>query len=92
MCGRNWKQLLALTVGGDTGFFEPLSRGIGAAVRAGANATEIEGFVAALLAQRADPGRRRQYGPAWVRRSIRSFRRRDDAARAAALDNFSTEP
>ena len=63
VCGGNWKQLLALTVGGDTGFFEPLTRGIGAAVRAGASAAEIEGFVAALLAQRADPGRRRQYGP-----------------------------
>ena len=92
VCGRNWKQLLALTVGGETGFFEPLSRGIGAAARAGASAAEIEGFVAALLAQRADPGRRRQYGPAWVRRSLLSFRRRDDAARAAALNNFSKEP
>jgi hypothetical protein len=92
VCGRNWKQLLALTVGGDTGFFEPLSRGIGAAVRTGASAAEIEGFVAALLAQRADPGRIRQYGQAWVRRSLRSFRRRDDAARAAGLNNFSTEP
>jgi hypothetical protein len=90
-CGRNWKQLLALTVGGDTGFFEPLTRGIGAAARAGASASEIEGFVAALLAQRADPGRKRQYGAAWVRRSLRSFRRRDDAARAAALDSFSKE-
>ena len=88
-CGRNWKQLLALTVGGDTGFFEPLSKGIGAAVRAGASAIEIEGFVAALLAQRADPGRRRQYGQAWVSRSIRSFHRRDAAARAAGLNNFS---
>ena len=91
-CGRNWKQLLALTVGGETGFFEPLSKGIGAAARAGANAAEIEGFIAALLTQRADPGRRRQYGAAWVRRSLHSFRRRDDAARAAALNSFSQEP
>jgi hypothetical protein len=92
VCGRNWKQLLALTVGGDTGFFEPLSRGIGSAVRAGASAIEIEGFVAALLTQRADPGRRRQYGPAWVGRSIRNFHRRDAAARAASLDDFRKEP
>ena len=92
VCGRDWKQLLALTVGGDTGFFEPLTRGIGSAARGGVSAAEIEGFVAALLAQRADPGRIRQYGQAWVRRSLRSFRRRDDAARAASLDNFSKEP
>jgi hypothetical protein len=92
VCGRNWKQLLALTVGGDTGFFEPLTRGIGAGVRTGASAIEIEGFVAALLAQRADPGRRRQYGQAWVRRSINSFGRRDAAARTASLNNFLTEP
>jgi hypothetical protein len=86
--GRNWKQLLALTVGSEAGFFEPLTRGIGAAVRAGASASEIEGFIAALLAQRADPRRIRQYGPAWVRRSIYSFRRRDAAARSDWPDNF----
>ena len=91
-CRGDWKKLLALTVGGETGFFEPLSRGIGAAARAAASAAEIEGFVGALLAERADPGRRRQYGPVWIRRSLRSFRRRDDAARAAALNNFPTEP
>jgi hypothetical protein len=91
-CGRNWKQLLALTVGGEAGFFKPLTRGIGAAVRAGASASEIEGFIAALLVKRADPGRIRQYGSTWVRRTIGSFRTRDAAARAAALDNFSKEP
>lgn len=88
--------MLALTVGGDTGFFEPLTRGLGAAVRVGASASEIEGFVAALLTERADPGRRRQYGPVWVRRSLLSFRRRDAAAHAAAhaaaLAAFSKEP
>jgi hypothetical protein len=93
VCGRNWKQLLALTVGGDTGFFEPLTRGIGAAARAGASASEIDGFLSPRCWRSGrTPGRRRQYGAAWVRRSLRSFRRRDDVARAAALDSFSKEP
>jgi hypothetical protein len=90
-CGRNWKQLLALTVGSDTGFFEPLTRGVGVAVRAGARAEEIEGFVIALLVQRADPARRRQYGPVWVRRTIRSFQRRDEAARRDLAERFPSE-
>jgi hypothetical protein len=85
--------LLALTVGGDTGFFEPLTRGIGAAARAGASASEIDGFLSPRCWRSGrTPGRRRQYGAAWVRRSLRSFRRRDDVARAAALDSFSKEP
>jgi hypothetical protein len=87
-CGRNWKQLLALSVGGETGFFEPLTRGLGSAVRVGACPEEIEGFVIALLAQRADPGRRQQYGPTWVRRTIRSFQTRDEAARRALAARF----
>jgi hypothetical protein len=87
-CGRNWRRLLALSVGGETGFFEPLTRGLASAVRAGARPEEIEGFVSALLAQRADPARRRQYGPTWVRRTIRSFQARDEAARRALAASF----
>jgi hypothetical protein len=86
-CDGNWRQLLALTLGGDTGFFEPLTRGIGAAVRVGASPSEIEGFVVALLKQRADPARIRQYDAAWISRSVLSFRRRD----AAAFTEFPEE-
>jgi hypothetical protein len=90
-CRENWKQLMVLTVGGDVGFFVPLTQGIGSAVKAAAGAEEIERFVAALLAQRADPGRRRAYGAKWVRRSIKSFQRRDKAARRAAIESFPRE-
>jgi hypothetical protein len=82
-CGRSWRALLDATVGDDDHFFDPLTRGIGAAVRAGANPDEIEATVATLLALRADPGRQAQYSRPWVTRTIESFRRRDDATRAA---------
>jgi hypothetical protein len=82
-CGRNWRALLDATVGDDEHFFVPLTRGIGVAVRAGAHPDEIEATVATLLALRADPGRRAQYGQPWVKRTIESFRLRDDATRAA---------
>ena len=81
----------ALTLGGETGFFEPLTRGIGAAVRVGASPPEIEGFVVALLKQRADPARIQQYNSAWISRSIQSFRRRDAVARAAMAAEFPQE-
>ncbi len=90
-CRGNWGQLLELTLGGDTGFFEPLTRGIGAAVRVGASAAEIEGFVLDLMKERADPARIQQYNSAWISRSIQSFRRRDAAARAAMLAEFPKE-
>jgi hypothetical protein len=90
-CRGNWKQLLALTVGSESGYFEPLTRGIGAAVRTGASPSEIEGFVIALMRLRADPARIQQYNAAWISRSIQSFRRRDAAARAAMLAEFPQE-
>lgn len=88
-CGSNWRGLLNSMVGGDEGFCIPLTRGIGVAVRAGAAADEIHAVVASLLAARADPGRRRQYGRSWVQQAIDSFRRRDDATRAATQHAWS---
>ena len=81
--GRDWRALLDATVGDDEHFFVPLTRGIGVAVRSGAHPDEIETTIATLLALRADPGRRAQYGRPWVVRTIESFRLRDDATRAA---------
>jgi hypothetical protein len=57
-CSGKWRQLLALTLGGETGFFEPLTRGIGAAVRAGASPCvhgppELEGGQGAVYLRRA---------------------------------------
>jgi hypothetical protein len=85
----NWFSLIDATIGGDEGFHLPLTRGIGVAVRAGAEASEIQAAVAALLAARADDGRRKQYGHAWVQQAIASFSRRDGATRTAATRALS---
>jgi hypothetical protein len=82
-CGSNWRKLLDDTLGGDEGFFVPLTRAVGVAVRAGAAPAEIQEVVAALLARRADAGRRAQYGPSWIDGTIRSFERRDAVTRTA---------
>ena len=82
-CGSNWRAFLDAAVGDDEGFFIPLTRGIGVAVRSGAHPNEIEATVATLLALRADPGRQAQYGRPWVTRTIESFRLRDYATREA---------
>ena len=82
-CGSNWRAFLDAAVGDDEGFFIPLTRGIGVAVREGAHTDEIEATVTTILAQRADPGRRARYGRSWVVSTIESFRLRDDATRAA---------
>jgi hypothetical protein len=83
-CGSDWTKLLDLTVGGDEGFFIPLTRSIGVAVRARAPAGEIQAAVARVLAERADADRQKRYGAAWVRHAIDSFTTRDNATRAAA--------
>jgi hypothetical protein len=82
-CGQDWRRRLEATVGGPDGFFEPLKKGIGTAVRVGAKREQIEAAIAALLAARADAHRRQAYGPEWVNRAIASFQRHD-AARDAA--------
>jgi hypothetical protein len=82
--GLNWKAFLLRTVGGDLSFCEPLTRGLGIAARAGAADAEVLGFVAELLKDRADAGRRSQYGAEWVRSTLHRFRTMDAAADAAA--------
>jgi hypothetical protein len=82
--GKDWRGLLDATLGGEAGFFRPLTEGIGLAVRLGAPAGEIQAAVAALLAGRADAGRRKQYGPLWVARSVARFQAKDVATTAAA--------
>ena len=82
-CGSDWRALLNATVGADEGFFVPLTRAIGIAVRAGASPDEIEATASTIIAMRADPDRRKHYGRSWVLRTIASFQRRDDATRAA---------
>ena len=49
-CGSNWRAFLDAAVGDDEGFFIPLTRGIGVAVRAGAHTDEIEATVTTILA------------------------------------------
>jgi hypothetical protein len=65
----------------------PLSRGLGLAARSSDRDDAIIVFTSALLAKRADPGRIRDYGKAWLGRTIARFRAKDgrvQAARAAA--------
>jgi hypothetical protein len=82
--GSDWKSFLQETVGSDMGFYEPLSKGLGIAARAGADDAEVVEFVAQLLKDRADIGRCRQYGTAWVLSTMRTFRAKDATSAAAA--------
>jgi hypothetical protein len=90
-CGQDWQRRLEATVGGPDGFFEPLKKGIGTAVRVGAKRDEIEAVVAVLLAARADAHRRQAYGPEWVNRAISSFHRNDVARDAAASAAYARD-
>jgi hypothetical protein len=87
--GSNWQRLMEDTVGGPEGYFAPLTRSIGVAVRAGASHAEIDALVGYLLTERADPCRQAQYSRAWIQRTMASFQRRDDATRAAHDKNLS---
>jgi hypothetical protein len=78
--GADWKRLLDMTLGVN-GFFVPLTQALGLAARTAAM-TDILSFVAALLAERADPGRQLQYNAAWVRRTVERFRRMDARSQA----------
>jgi hypothetical protein len=77
----DWRRLLDATLGVN-GFFEPLSKALGLAAGSADSIADILAFVAALLTERADPGRRLQYGPTWVRRTVERFRQKDGQARA----------
>lgn len=78
--GSDWRGFLDQTIGQHTGFFEPLSKGLGVASRTDATEEEIVAYVAALLAERAadDPGRRARYGERWVRSTVKRFRKADE--------------
>jgi hypothetical protein len=76
----DWRRLLDMTLGVN-GFFAPLTQALGLAARTAAM-TNILSFVSALLAERADPGRRLQYNAAWVRRTVERFRRKDKQSQA----------
>jgi hypothetical protein len=78
--GGDWRRLLDMTLGVN-GFFVPLTQALGLAARTAAM-TDILAFVAALLAERADPGRQLQYNAAWVRRTVERFRRMDARSEA----------
>ncbi|QIG50593.1 hypothetical protein G5V57_24395 [Nordella sp. HKS 07] len=75
--GGDWRKLLDATLGGPTGFFEPLSRALGLAAHTQESEAEICACVAALLSQRPDPGRQSRYGENWVVSTIRRFRGKD---------------
>ena len=74
-CGGNWRQLLDATLGGPTSFCEPLSKALGLAAHSNETEDEIAAHVAALLQERADPGRQSQYGERWVKDSSAAFPR-----------------
>jgi hypothetical protein len=82
--GDDWRSALDRTLGADGFFFAPLSQCLGLAACAGADEGDVCRVVAALLHDRADPGRQAQYNAAWVRRTLHRFRRKD-AATAARL-------
>ena len=62
-CGPDWRRLLTETLGGPTSFCAPLSQALGVAARSSDSEAEIVGFASDLVAERADLGRLRQYGP-----------------------------
>ena len=79
--GGDWRRLLEATLGVN-GFFEPLTQALGLAARKTDSIGDVAAFVAALLTERADPGRRLQYNAAWVRRTVEQFRRADEQSQA----------
>ncbi len=85
-CGKDWRALLDQTVGGPEGYFEPLTRGIGIAVRCSATDDDLTEFVRGLLARRADGGRQHSYSRGWVLRTARNFRSLDSRAAAEIAD------
>jgi hypothetical protein len=92
----NWRKLALATVGGPEGFFEPLTRAIGTAVRVGAPSSDIHDFLNKLVSNRADTARRNQYGFVWREAAIARFRKFDVAAdaaeRKAAFESFRNNP
>ena len=77
----DWKAFLVQTLGGDLGFFDPLSRGLGIAARSSDTDAEIIAFTLALMAKRADPTRVDHYGAQWIASTVKRFREKDDGSR-----------
>ena len=80
--GLDWRSFLRSTLGGELSFHEPLKMGLGRAARSGETDDAIIAFTLALLAKRADPARRAQYNAAWIGRTLKSFRAKDDHTRS----------
>src|SRR4051812_48877819 len=80
--GLDWRSFLSSTLGGELSFFEPLKMGLGRAARSGESDEAIIAFTVALLAKRAAPARRAQYNAAWVGRTLKSFRAKDERTRS----------
>ena len=78
--GRDWRKAAELLVGHkDLGYFEPLSKTLGAAVGSDADPAEIIAFFDALVKAKAigDPIRLKNYDRRWITRTVRRFHRRD---------------
>jgi hypothetical protein len=80
VAGGDWRRLLDMTLGVN-GFFAPLTQALGLAARTAAM-IDILSFAEALLAERADSGRRLQYNAAWIRRTVERFRQADERSQA----------
>lgn len=75
--GGDWRKVLEITLGSDLGFYEPLARALGMASLTAESAETITAHIVALLAERADPERRRRYSAAWIKRELTAFRRKN---------------
>lgn len=75
--GDDWKEWLDREVGGSMSFFQPLTAGLGRAAHSAASEAEIVAFALELVAERADPARRRHYDAGWVQSTLRRFRAAD---------------
>ena len=80
----DWRVFLAAALGGAGGFFEPLSRALGMASLTDEPAETIAADMSALINERADLDRRRQYSSAWISRELTRFRIKN-AHRSAKL-------
>jgi hypothetical protein len=86
-----WRIFLEETLGGPTGYFLPLSQGLGMAAPVEPDDEIIKEFALHLLAERADEQRIKDYDEAWLQRNLDRFRDRDNTRLneiAAALDKI----
>jgi hypothetical protein len=81
--GNDWRGYLAEALGGDLGFFEPLTAALGLAARGAEGDDAIVAHVLWEIGEKADPARVAHYNESWLRQALRSFRAKDEARRAA---------